>query len=79
MARALAAHFRTDYAAFLGRYADTPRQRAAPPAWASEAERRQWEANVDAQLAREPTWGPYLERTFRGRQMALDRLERSLP
>ena len=78
-ARALAAHFRTDYAAFLGRYADTPRQRPAAPAWASEAERRQWEANVDAQLAREPTWGPYVERTFRGSLLVLDRLERSLP
>jgi hypothetical protein len=78
-ARALAAHFRTDYAAFLGRYAGTPRQRPAPPGWASEAERRQWEANVDAQLAGEPTWGPYVQRTFRGNLLVLDRLERSLP
>ena len=78
-ARALAAHFRTDYGAFLGRYAETRRPRPAAPAWASEAERRQWEANVDAQLTREPTWGPYVERTFRGRLLVLDRIERSLP
>jgi hypothetical protein len=78
-ARALIAHFRTDFAAFLGRYADHPRQRPAPPAWATEDERRQWESNADAHLAREPTWGPYVERTFRGRLLVLDRFERSLP
>ena len=78
-ARALIAHFRTDMSAFLGRHAGRPRERASPPAWASEAERRQWEANVDAQLALEPTWGPYVERTFRGSLLVLDRLERSLP
>ena len=78
-ARALIAHFRTDLSAFLGRYAATPRARPAPPPWASEAERRQWDANVDAQLALEPTWGPYVERMFRGRLLVLDRLERSLP
>jgi hypothetical protein len=77
-ARALIAHFRADFDAFIGRYADTARARPAPPTWASAAERRQWESNVDAQLAREPTWGPYVERTFRGRQLVLDRLEASL-
>ena len=78
-ARALIAHFRADFAAFLERYAGTPRERPAAPPWASETERRRWDANVDAQLAREPTWGPYIRRTFRGSLLALDRLERSLP
>ncbi len=78
-ARALVAHFRTDFSAFLGRYAGAPRARPAAPTWASDAERRQWESNVDAQMAREPTWGPYIERTFRGSLLVLDRLERSLP
>jgi hypothetical protein len=77
-ARALIAHFRTDFDAFISRYAGTARARPAPPSWASEAERRQWESNVDAQLAREPTWGPYVERTFRGSLLVLDRLEESL-
>ena len=71
-ARELAGHLRREHAAFLATYGQTPRRRQAPPQWATDAERAEWERQVDAQLKREPLWGPFVERTWRSSLAALD-------
>ena len=79
-ARELIAHFRREYAGFLARFGDTQRERPRlPPAHATtEEERRDWQERLDAALAREPRWGPFLERTWRSRLAQLDKWETSL-
>lgn len=76
-ARQLLGHVRAEYAALIARHGATRRGRPPAPAWAGEAERAEWEANVDRHLAREPLWGPYLQRMWRGDLAALDALERT--
>lgn len=78
-ARELIAHLRAEYAAFLDRHGETPRSRPAPPAWASAEERAVWSTRVDENLAREPRWGPFVERTWERRVKELDRFEGMLP
>lgn len=75
----LIAHLRAEYTAFLDRHGDTPRARPAPPAWASAEERAVWSTQVDANLAREPRWGAFVQRTWERRVKELDRLEGMLP
>ena len=44
----------------------------------SERDRQLWEQQTEAQLAREPLWGPYFERTWRNNLTELASLEASL-
>jgi hypothetical protein len=48
------------------------------PQGGSERDRQQWEEQTDAQLAREPLWGPFLERMWCFNMKELDGLEASL-
>jgi hypothetical protein len=75
--RELAAHVKREYAALQERHGHSRRLPPAVPAWLSPAERARWQASVDAHLAREPLWGPYLERMWRDHLDALARLERA--
>jgi hypothetical protein len=77
-ARELIAHLRLDYTTFLARYGRTPRSRPRSPEWLSDDALKRWQEQVDAQLAREPLWGPYVERMWEQDLKALDRLEASL-
>jgi hypothetical protein len=77
-ARELVDHLRREYAAFLAMYGRTARQRPAVPQGGSERDRQQWEEQIDAQLAREPVWGPFMERMWRFNMKELDGLEASL-
>ena len=77
-ARELAGHLRREYAAFLGRYGQTARRRPPAPQWGSERDRQLWEQQTEAQLAREPLWGPYFERMWRNNLTELASLEASL-
>lgn len=77
-ARELIGHLRRDYAAFLATHGQTARQRPPAPKGGSERDRQQWEEQIEAQLAREPRWGPYLERTWRFNMRELEGLEASL-
>ena len=76
--RELIAHLRRDYQALLDAHGQRRRSRPEPPQGQSEAERQEWAKRVDAQIAREPLWGPYLERMWRGELEALDQLGRTL-
>jgi hypothetical protein len=77
-ARELIAHLREEYASFLTRHGATPRTRPPAPQAATEEERRRWAEQADAHIAREPLWGPYVERMWRGDLQALARLEREI-
>jgi hypothetical protein len=74
-ARELIAHLRREYRALLDAHGQRPRTRPPAPAGQSAAERQAWLAQVDARLAREPLWGQYLERMWRGELTELTRLE----
>jgi hypothetical protein len=74
-ARELIAHLRHEYRALLDAHGHQRRSRPPAPAGQSAAERQAWLSQVDAQLAREPLWGPYLERAWRGELKELTRLE----
>jgi hypothetical protein len=76
--RELIVHLRREYAALLARYADALRRRpeVSPSAFGSEEEKRAWLEQADASLAREPRWGPYLERTWRSSLKELDQWAR---
>lgn len=77
-ARELIGHLRRDYAAFLERYGERPlARRPSPPEGQSESERNVWQAEVDAQLVREPRWGQYV-RMWRQELKTLDQWEASL-
>jgi hypothetical protein len=72
--RELVAHLRREYAALLAAHGGRRRERPQVPAYAAtDQERRAWQEQVDAALAREPVWGPYLERTWRSNLTELDR------
>jgi hypothetical protein len=77
-ARELIGHLRRDYASFVDTYGRSVRARPLAPEWQSERERQLWRERIDVQLAREPLWGPYVERMWRQNLKELDRLERSL-
>ena len=77
-ARELIGHLRREYEAFLGRYGPTARRLPPTPQWGSERDRQLWKEQADAQLTREPTWGPYMERTWRGNLSVLAEFERSV-
>lgn len=71
-------HFREEYAALLARYGDARRQRPAVPAGMSPEDAAEWTRRTDALLAREPLWGPRLERFWIPRLKRLEQLEGSL-
>ena len=73
----LIAHLRQEYAAFIERYGETMRARPPASPYLTEEERRTWEEQIDAQLAREPRWGPFVERLWRGNLAQLEALEAS--
>jgi hypothetical protein len=59
--------FRDEYDAFLSRYRDVIRTRPEMPAhirWSSAEEQRRWTEMIDADLTREPRWGPLIARLF---------------
>lgn len=62
-----------EYAALHERYGSTPRPRPAPERqpWESEAEHEARLARLAEQRAREPLWGPHLERLWSQRLRAL--------
>jgi hypothetical protein len=67
-----------EYAAFLAKYGNTQRARPVAGPGVTEAERQQWQAQLDAQLAREPTWGPFVERKWRYNWKEIEMIEESL-
>ena len=77
-ARELVGHLRREYAAFVDRYGQTARARPPAPQWGSERDRQLWEEQTTAQLAREPLWGPYVERMWRGNLAVLAEFDKSL-
>jgi hypothetical protein len=74
-ARELIAHLRAEYAAFLARHGSAVRERPAPPPGGSERDRQAWQEEIDAQLRREPRWGPFMQRVWRGNLTELASLE----
>lgn len=63
----LIAHFKSEYAAMLDRYGETPRiQPSMPSAVTSstDQEKRAWQAMVEKDLAERPRWGDELRRRF---------------
>ena len=77
-ARELIGHLRREYQEFLGRYGQTARRLPLAPQWGSDQDRQVWKQQIDARLAREPLWGPYLERMWRGNLASLAEFDRSL-
>ena len=77
-ALALIDHLRREYAAFLAAYGSVTRQRPAEPQWGSERDRQLWREQIDAQLAREPLWGPFMERIWEHHLRELDDLEAAI-
>jgi hypothetical protein len=79
-ARPLIAHLRQEYADFLERHGHTARQRPAdpPPYATSEEDRRLWKERMDADFARDPLWGSFVQRTWRFTLAELDSLEANL-
>jgi hypothetical protein len=78
LARELIEHLRREYAAFLAKYGQATRQRPPQPEWGSERDRQLWREQIDAQLAREPLWGPFMERIWEHHLRELDDLEAAL-
>ena len=76
--RELIDHLRREYAAFQTRYGQVARTRPPEPPWGSEGDRQRWREQVDAQLAREPIWGPFMERMWKYNLRELADLEASL-
>jgi hypothetical protein len=62
--RELIEHLRREYAAFQTLYGQAARERPPEPQWGSERDRQLWREQIDAQLAREPLWGPFVTRTW---------------
>jgi hypothetical protein len=60
----LIGHFRAEYDAFLVRYGDVRRPQPPMPVLFSDEEKRRWAEMVDADLAREPTWGMEIRRLY---------------
>jgi hypothetical protein len=78
LARELIDHLRREYAAFQATYGHAARQRPAEPQWGSERDRQLWREQIDAQLAREPLWGPFMERVWEHNLKELNQLEAAL-
>ena len=76
--RELIGHLRRDYRALQDAHGRTPRTPPRAPEFQAEGERQQWRERVEADIARQPLWGPYLERMWRNRLKELDRIEGSL-
>jgi hypothetical protein len=67
LTRELIGHFRSELAAFMTTFGATPRQKPEMPAWArwsGPEEQKRWAESVDADLAREPTWGALIRRLY---------------
>ena len=62
--RELIEHLRREYAAFQAQHGQVARTRPPEPQWGSERDRQLWREQIDAQLAREPLWGPFVERKW---------------
>jgi hypothetical protein len=77
-ARELIAHLRREYDAFLAKHGSAPRGRAPAPAGVTAAARQARLLRTNADLAREPLWGPYIERMWKRNLQELDRLEAGL-
>lgn len=77
-ARELIDHFGMEYAAFLAQYGQTARGRPRAPQGGSERDLQSWEEQTNAQLAREPLWGPFVERIWRNNLAVLAALKASL-
>ena len=78
-ARELIGHLRIEYAAFLHRYGPMARRRPPEPQRGSQRDLELWREQTDAQLAREPLWGPYLQRMWRNNLVSLAAFEASRP
>ena len=78
LARELIDHLRREYAAFQATYEHAARQRPAEPQWGSERDRQLWREQIDAQLAREPLWGPFMVRMWEHNLNELNQLEAAL-
>ena len=76
--RDLITHLRREYSAFLAKFGQTARVRPETPSWHTPAERQAWIEQIDAALAREPLWGTYIQRVWRGNFQELDQLEAGL-
>lgn len=79
--RELIVHFRGEYEAFLARYAGDERPRPEMPdhvRWSSAEDQRRWIDAIDANLAREPRWGMFIERLFARELEALEKLDGTL-
>jgi hypothetical protein len=67
LTRELIGHFRSELAEFLTAFGETPRQKPEMPAWArwsGPEEQKGWAEMVEADLAREPTWGALVRRLY---------------
>jgi hypothetical protein len=67
LTRELIGHFRSELAAFLTTFAETPRQKPEMPPyarWSRPEEQQRWAESVEADLAREPTWGALIRRLY---------------
>jgi len=78
LTRELIGHFRQEYEMFLARYRDVPRSMPVMPAGMTEEEARRWKQMVDKDLGQRPTWGPEIERLFRGELKSLTEIEANL-
>ena len=68
-------HFRGEYDTFLARYGEVERARPDMPEhvrWATAEEQRRWIEMIEADLAREPRWGPLIVRLFADELRALE-------
>jgi hypothetical protein len=65
LTRELIGHFRSELAAFLTTFDETPRQKPEMPAsvrWLDPTEQKRWAESIEADLAQEPTWGALIRR-----------------
>jgi hypothetical protein len=60
----LIGHFRAEYDAFLTRHGDVRRPQPPMPVLFGDEEKRRWVEMVEADLAREPTWGMQIRRLY---------------
>jgi hypothetical protein len=74
----LIGHFRAEYDAFLARYGDVHRPPPPMPVLFSDEEKRRWAEMVEADLAREPTWGMQIRRLYEREISSLSEIEASL-
>ena len=78
----LIAHFKSEYAAMLDQYGETPRiAPSMPPAVtaSTDQEKREWQAMVDKDLSERPRWGDELRRRFATEISVYNRRPRGLP